>query len=168
MALYPRAAPSLLAALLLVLIPGTNPFVLSPMHRACGRAAQTAFPPRAHSAGLRVPPLAASYGPIVISHEGGDALRIVPCSQGVQQESAAEDAVAEVLIDATDGWGDGHHATTRLALRFLVKHARAGQTVLDYGTGSGVCGLAAIKVGCSEALGVDIDDEVQSPRTTHS
>jgi len=48
----------------------------------------------------------------------------------------------------------------QLALRFLVKHAQEGQTVLDYGTGSGVCGLAAIKLGCSKCLGVDIDDEV--------
>ena len=47
----------------------------------------------------------------------------------------------------------------QLALRFLVKHAREGKLVLDYGTGSGVCGLAALKLGCSEVLGVDIDDE---------
>lgn len=56
-------------------------------------------------------------------------------------------------------FGTGTHETTQLCLQFLENYIQSGMTVLDIGTGSGILSIAAVKLGASTALGVDIEEE---------
>jgi ribosomal protein L11 methyltransferase len=60
-------------------------------------------------------------------------------------------------IDPKMSFGTGYHESTRLALRFLPGLVRGGETVLDAGTGTGVLGIAALKLGAASVVGFDID-----------
>ena len=60
-------------------------------------------------------------------------------------------------LDPGLAFGTGSHPTTRLCLRWLEEHVRAGSAVLDYGCGSGILAIAASKLGAQPVLGVDID-----------
>ena len=54
--------------------------------------------------------------------------------------------------------GPGSHPTTKLCLSWLDENLQAGcLTLLDYGCGSGILSIAALKLGASHVLGVDID-----------
>lgn len=63
----------------------------------------------------------------------------------------------ELVIDPQQAFGSGEHATTRLALELLLGELRAGDSVLDVGTGSGILALAALRRGAGRALGFDTD-----------
>ncbi|OGR04240.1 MAG: hypothetical protein A2284_05275 [Deltaproteobacteria bacterium RIFOXYA12_FULL_61_11] len=67
--------------------------------------------------------------------------------------------LVEVVIDPGLGFGTGHHETTRLCLLHLLEYVRPGLRFLDLGTGSGILSIAAIKLGCAGALGVDMDPD---------
>ncbi len=54
-------------------------------------------------------------------------------------------------------FGTGSHASTQLCLTLLEKRLRDGDAVLDLGCGSGILSIAAMNLGASRALGVDID-----------
>jgi ribosomal protein L11 methyltransferase len=62
-----------------------------------------------------------------------------------------------VVLDPGAAFGTGSHPTTRLCLAWLEREVRAGDSVLDYGCGSGILGIAAMKLGAGRATGVDID-----------
>ena len=62
-----------------------------------------------------------------------------------------------LALDPGVAFGTGSHPTTRLCLEWLDAHLRGGETVLDYGCGSGILAIAALKLGAGSALGVDID-----------
>ena len=62
-----------------------------------------------------------------------------------------------VSLDPGMAFGTGSHPTTRLCLRWLERHVHGGETVLDYGCGSGILAIAAMKLGAAHAAGVDID-----------
>ncbi len=62
-----------------------------------------------------------------------------------------------VSLDPGVAFGTGSHPTTRLCLRWLERHVHGGETVLDYGCGSGILAIAAMKLGAAHAAGVDID-----------
>ncbi|HLP25213.1 MAG TPA: 50S ribosomal protein L11 methyltransferase [Acidobacteriota bacterium] len=61
-------------------------------------------------------------------------------------------------LDPGMAFGTGSHPTTRLCLEWLCTNVGSGETVLDYGCGSGILGIAAAKLGAGSVLGVDIDD----------
>ena len=63
-----------------------------------------------------------------------------------------------VEIDPGTAFGTGSHETTQLCIRGLKKYLKAGDTVLDVGTGSGILGIIALKMGAKEAFGTDIDE----------
>ena len=73
------------------------------------------------------------------------------------------DAVQVVLgtgETAAGGWGDGAHPSTALCLEWLSERGfKEHETFLDYGCGSGVLAIAARKLGCREAVGVDVEYE---------
>ncbi len=60
-------------------------------------------------------------------------------------------------IDPKMSFGTGYHESTRLVLGFLPAVVHGGETVLDAGTGTGVLGIAALKLGAASAIGFDID-----------
>jgi ribosomal protein L11 methyltransferase len=68
------------------------------------------------------------------------------------------DAV-NLMLDPGLAFGTGGHATTRLCLRWLESRIAGGETVLDYGCGSGILAIAALKLGASRAVGIDIDSD---------
>lgn len=56
-------------------------------------------------------------------------------------------------------FGTGDHATTELCMRFLERRVMAGHHVLDVGTGSGILALAAVSLGASRVVAVEVDPE---------
>lgn len=70
---------------------------------------------------------------------------------------APEPAALNIILDPGLAFGTGDHPTTSLCLEWLSEQALAGKTVLDYGCGSGILSIAAIKLGAREAYAVDID-----------
>ena len=70
---------------------------------------------------------------------------------------AASDAI--IHLDPGLAFGTGTHPTTALCLEWLDSIDLDGKTVLDYGCGSGVLGIAALKLGAHAALGMDIDPQ---------
>ena len=63
-----------------------------------------------------------------------------------------------LAIDPGLAFGTGAHPTTQLCLEWLDAHLRGGEHVLDYGCGSGILAIAALKLGAARATGIDIDD----------
>lgn len=63
----------------------------------------------------------------------------------------------EIVLDPKQAFGTGHHATTRMMLKWLQKEIHGGEVVLDVGTGSAILAMAAIKLGAASAIGVEHD-----------
>lgn len=62
-------------------------------------------------------------------------------------------------LDPGLAFGSGSHPTTRLCLDWLARADLSGRTVLDYGCGSGVLALAALKLGAASVLAIDHDPQ---------
>jgi ribosomal protein L11 methyltransferase len=62
-----------------------------------------------------------------------------------------------IIVDPEMAFGTGEHATTRAALRFLEQVAKAGDRVLDVGTGSAILAIGAAQLGAREVVAVDND-----------
>ena len=72
----------------------------------------------------------------------------------------APDADAiNLVLDPGMAFGTGSHPTTRLCLEWLTEEVAPGVSVLDYGCGSGILAIAAVKLGAGEVTGVDIDEK---------
>jgi ribosomal protein L11 methyltransferase len=72
--------------------------------------------------------------------------------------ATAPDADAvNLVLDPGLAFGTGSHPTTRLCLQWLERNIRGGERVLDYGCGSGILAIAALRLGAGAALGVDVD-----------
>lgn len=90
----------------------------------------------------------AQFDPIRISQR----LWIVPTWHTPTDPSAIN-----IALDPGLAFGTGSHPTTRLCLRWLDSHLHNGESVLDYGCGSGILAIAAMKLGAGNAVGVDVD-----------
>jgi len=64
-----------------------------------------------------------------------------------------------IVLDPGLAFGTGSHPTTRLCLRWLDDNLKGGESVLDYGCGSGILAIAALKLGAARAVGVDVDSQ---------
>lgn len=64
-----------------------------------------------------------------------------------------------LVLDPGFAFGTGQHATTKMCLEWLATHNISHQTLIDYGCGSGILALAALKLGARKAYGVDIDPQ---------
>ena len=62
-----------------------------------------------------------------------------------------------LVLDPGLAFGTGSHPTTRLCLHWLERTIGGGERVLDYGCGSGILAIAALRLGARKALGVDVD-----------
>jgi len=84
----------------------------------------------------------------------GSDLWIVPGHQDVPPQAA------HVLrLDPGLAFGTGSHPTTRLCLQWMGDHDFRGQTVVDYGCGSGVLGIVAAIKGAAQVICVDNDPQ---------
>ena len=87
---------------------------------------------------------------------------IVPWNRDLPEEAQDDDA-AIVRLDPGLAFGSGTHPTTALCLQWLDALADAGvlqgQRVLDFGCGSGILALGALKLGAAQAVGVDNDPQ---------
>ena len=68
-----------------------------------------------------------------------------------------EASAINLRLDPGLAFGTGSHATTRMCLRWLASQLAGGETVLDYGCGSGILAIAAAKLGAASASGTDVD-----------
>ena len=86
---------------------------------------------------------------------------IVPWNHDVPTEAGADAAI--VRLDPGLAFGSGTHPTTALCLRWLDALAERGELqgrdMLDFGCGSGILALAALKLGAARAIGVDNDPQ---------
>ena len=87
----------------------------------------------------------------------GRRLWVCPRHEQVTQE----DAVV-VRLDPGLAFGTGTHPTTALCLQWLDAHLEPGARVIDYGCGSGLLAIAALKLGAAEAHCFDIDPQALS------
>lgn len=90
------------------------------------------------------------FGPIEIAPD----FYIVPS----WSEPPRADAL-NLRLDPGLAFGTGSHPTTRLCLSWLRATIRGGETLLDYGCGSGILAIAAAKLGASSVTGVDVDPQ---------
>ena len=83
-----------------------------------------------------------------------DDILIVPSWEEVK----AEDKDKMILhIDPGTAFGTGMHETTQLVIRQLKKYVTPDTEMLDVGTGSGILGIVALKLGAKHVLGTDLD-----------
>ena len=64
-----------------------------------------------------------------------------------------------IMLDPGLAFGTGSHPTTQLCLQWLEHHVKTGQTVIDYGCGSGILAIAAAKFGAGNVVAIDIDED---------
>jgi ribosomal protein L11 methyltransferase len=85
----------------------------------------------------------------------GSRVLLHPSWEAVQSEPG--DVV--LTIDPENAFGSGDHETTRLVLQLLDQHIAGSERVLDVGCGSGVLSIAALLLGATTAVAVDIDED---------
>lgn len=90
----------------------------------------------------------------------GERLWICPSWRDVPDPNAVN-----VMLDPGLAFGTGTHPTTSLCLQWLDGLDLAGKTVIDFGCGSGILAIAALKLGAAKAIGIDIDPQaIQASR----
>ena len=72
---------------------------------------------------------------------------------------APDPSAINIELDPGMAFGTGSHPTTRLCLEWITENVDPGDTVLDYGCGSGILAIAAARLGAAEVVGVDIDEK---------
>ncbi len=83
----------------------------------------------------------------------GERLWVIP---SYQKHEASK---YHVILDPGLAFGTGKHPTTELCLRWLDKNINGQEVVMDYGCGSGILGIAAIKLGAQKVFAVDHDHQ---------
>lgn len=90
----------------------------------------------------------------------GQRLWICPSWRDVPDPDAVN-----VMLDPGLAFGTGTHPTTALCLAWLDGLDLTGKTVIDFGCGSGILAIAALKLGAAQAIGIDIDPQaIQASR----
>ncbi|WP_410687145.1 50S ribosomal protein L11 methyltransferase [Avibacterium paragallinarum] len=84
----------------------------------------------------------------------GKRLWICPSWREVPDENAVN-----VMLDPGLAFGTGTHPTTALCLEWLDGLDLQDKTVIDFGCGSGILAIAALKLGAKSAVGIDIDPQ---------
>lgn len=104
-------------------------------------------------------------GRIKVSFYNGEEAEEKKCSITVGQQ---HQEMCELKLMGGAGFGTGAHPTTNMCLRWLQEDptretlSKQGSRVLDYGSGSGILGLSALKLGATKADAVEIDVEAIS------
>ncbi|TYI32279.1 hypothetical protein ES332_A04G048600v1 [Gossypium tomentosum] len=89
-----------------------------------------------------------SFDPVEVT----EGLWIVP-----EWKTPPDVKATNIILNPGLAFGTGEHPTTRLCLLLLQRLIKGGERFLDYGTGSGILAIAALKFGASFSVGIDID-----------
>ncbi|MEQ1581077.1 MAG: 50S ribosomal protein L11 methyltransferase [Steroidobacteraceae bacterium] len=91
----------------------------------------------------------------------GRRLWVCPGGQRPTDAALQEAGIPPVILELDPGlaFGTGTHPTTALCLQWLDSVDLTARTVIDYGCGSGILAVAALKLGAASAIGVDIDPQ---------
>ncbi|MES9943814.1 MAG: 50S ribosomal protein L11 methyltransferase [Candidatus Thiodiazotropha sp.] len=84
----------------------------------------------------------------------GRRLWVCPAGESIQQQ----DAIV-IQLDPGLAFGTGTHPTTALCLEWLDAQALQGKSIIDYGCGSGILAIAALKLGAASAVALDHDPQ---------
>lgn len=84
----------------------------------------------------------------------GQRLWVCPAGNSIDQQNAAV-----IKLDPGLAFGTGTHPTTALCLEWLDAQDLAGKRIIDYGCGSGILAIAALKLGASSAIALDHDPQ---------
>lgn len=84
----------------------------------------------------------------------GQRLWICPSWRDIPDPTAVN-----VMLDPGLAFGTGTHPTTALCLQWLDSLDLRGKTLIDFGCGSGILAIAALKLGAAQAIGIDIDPQ---------
>lgn len=88
----------------------------------------------------------------------GEDLWICPSNQQVSSDKITKQTKI-ITLDPGLAFGTGTHPTTAMALEYIATHKPVAQHVIDYGCGSGVLGIAAVKMGAKKVIMTDIDTQ---------
>lgn len=119
----------------------------------------------AHQAGIPVPvdyaiETVAEQDWVRLTQSQFDPIPVSPRLWIVPTWHDAPDSTAiNLRLDPGLAFGTGSHPTTRLCLRWLDAHLMGGETLLDYGCGSGILAIAAARLDAAGVDGVDIDTQ---------
>ena len=69
-----------------------------------------------------------------------------------------DDSLINIGIEAKQAFGTGTHETTRMMIGAMLQLSLKGKRVLDCGCGTGILGIAALKLGAEAVVGFDIDE----------
>ena len=72
-----------------------------------------------------------------------------------------------IYVNPGSAFGTGDHPTTSMILAMLEENLHTGDRVMDFGCGSGILGIAALKLGASQVTGVDIDESCAASVAEH-
>lgn len=91
----------------------------------------------------------ASYEPIVVA----DKILVRAPFHDIKMDYAHT-----ITIQPKNTFGTGHHETTQLVLELMLEQDFTNKQIFDYGCGTGVLGLMALKLGAAQIIGNDIDE----------
>ena len=97
----------------------------------------------------------AQFEPIPI----GERLLITPSWHAEAAQAPNNRGRLCIELDPGLAFGTGSHPTTRLCLEWLEHHIHGGESVIDYGCGSGILAIAAARLGAQSVIAIDIDDQ---------
>lgn len=92
----------------------------------------------------------AQFGPIAV----GTRLWVVP-----SWSAPIDPAAINLVLDPGLAFGTGGHPTTRLCLQWLEACLARGESMLDYGCGSGILAIAAARLDAGSVMGIDVDPQ---------
>ena len=98
------------------------------------------------------------------SQEWKKHFKPIPCSEGrlwicPSWLEAPEPNAVNLRLDPGLAFGTGSHPTTMLCLNWLEKQSLEGKTVIDFGCGSGILGIAALLLGAEKVWAIDNDPQ---------